>query len=77
MTSLKAPPRTGGGSVMREPLVLLQEFCRGVKRDIAHNTNFKGDEPFSTWNWKFVATARMYHSHLVLDPKYVPQDDVG
>jgi hypothetical protein len=53
------------------------EFRRGVKRDIAHYTNFKDDEHFSAWHQKFVSIARMHRTHPVLDPKYVPQDDVA
>jgi hypothetical protein len=87
---LKAPPRTGGvsgnagasgtaatGGNIVPGTMTAQEFSRGVKRDIAHYTNFKDDEHFSAWHWKFVATARLHHTHLVLDPKYVPQDDVA
>jgi hypothetical protein len=90
MVSLKVPPSTGGGSgngvasgtaatgsnVVPETMTA-KEFRRGVKWDIAHYPNFKDDEHFSAWHWKFVATARMHHTHLVLDPKYVPQDDVA
>jgi hypothetical protein len=88
--SLRAPPSTGsgsgnvgtsgttatGGNVVPGTMTA-QEFRHGVKRDIAHYTNVKDDEHFSTWHWKFVATACMHHTHLVLDPKYVTQDDVA
>jgi hypothetical protein len=90
MVSLQAPPSTGGGSGnsgasgtaatgsnVVSGTMTAQEFRRGVKRDIAHYTNFKDDEHFSAWHRKFVATACMLHTHLVLGPKYVPQDDVA
>jgi hypothetical protein len=53
-----------------------QEFRRGVKREIARYTNFNDDDHCSTWHQKFVATACMSHTHLVLDPTSVPKDDV-
>jgi hypothetical protein len=30
---------------------------------------------FSSWNRNLTMTAHMYHTHLVLDENYVPQDD--
>jgi hypothetical protein len=90
MVCLKVTPSTGGrsgsagasgtaatrGKVVPE-MMTAQEFRRGVQWDIAHYTSFNDDEHFSAWHWKFVATARMHHTHLVLDPKYVPQVDVS
>jgi hypothetical protein len=88
--SLKAPPSIGSSSVnagtsgtaatgsnVVPGTMTAQEFRGGVKRAIADYTNFKDDEHFSAWNQKFVAAARMQRTHLVLDPKYVPQDDVA
>jgi hypothetical protein len=88
--SLKAPPSTGGGSGnagasgtatiggnVVTGTMMAQEFRRGVKRDILHYVDFKDDEHFSNWNWKFEATAHMYPTHLVLNSTYVPKDDVG
>jgi hypothetical protein len=51
-----------GGNVV-PGMMTAQEFRRGVKQDIAHYTNFNG-EHFSTWHQKFVATARMHHTHI-------------
>jgi hypothetical protein len=54
-----------GGNVVPETMTA-QEFRRGIKRDIAHYTNCKDDEHFSTWNWKLAVTTQ-----LVLNLKYV------
>jgi hypothetical protein len=53
----------------------VQEFRRGVKRDKAHYENHKDDKYFNSWNRGFVATARMHHSDLVLNEKYIPKND--
>jgi hypothetical protein len=48
-----------------------------VKQDITLYTDFKDDDHFSTLHRKFVATAHKHHTHLVLDPTYVPKDDAA
>jgi hypothetical protein len=53
-----------------------QEFCRGVKRDKAHYETLKKVEGFHDWNCGFVATARMNHTHLVLDENYIPPESI-
>jgi hypothetical protein len=53
----------------------VQEFCRGVKRDKAQYENLKDDKYFNSWNRGFVATARMHHTDLVFNEKYVPKND--
>jgi hypothetical protein len=82
---LKAPPGSGGGSGSAGTAVVAgagrpmtaQEFRCGVKWDKAHYGDLKDGKYFNSWNRGFVATARMHHTHLVLDEKYVPKDDVA
>jgi actin-related protein len=53
----------------------VQEFRRGVKRDKAHYENLKDYKYFNSWNRGFVATARMHHTYLVFNEKYIPKND--
>ena len=53
----------------------VQEFRRGVKRDKSHYDDLKDDKYFSSWNRGFAATARMHHTHLVLDETYAPNSE--
>ena len=54
----------------------VQEFRRGVKRDKTHYEDLKDDKYFNSWNRGFVATARMHHTHNILDEGYVPKNDM-
>ena len=54
----------------------VQEFRRGVKRDKSHYEDLKDDKYFNSWNRGFAATARMHHTHLVLDETYSPKSEV-
>jgi hypothetical protein len=54
----------------------VQEFRRGVKRDKSHYEDLKDDKYFNSWNRGFAATARMHHTHFVLDETYSPNSEV-
>ena len=67
-----------GGLVARQTTITpdaltAQEFRKSVKRDKSHYSDLKDDKHFNSWNRGFVATAHMHHTHLVLDPSYVPK----
>ena len=47
-----------------------------MKRDKSHYEDLKDDKYFNSWNRGFAATARMHHTHLVLDETYSPNSEV-
>ena len=67
---------TSGPIVGAMDTLTVQEFRRGVKRDKTHYEDLKDDKYFSSWDRGFVATARMHHTHLILDEAYTPKDDM-
>jgi hypothetical protein len=66
---------TGGNAFAGGPMTA-QEFRQAIKRDKTHYEDLTKDSGFSAWNRNFTATAHMHHTHLFLDEKYIPQDDI-
>jgi hypothetical protein len=64
---------SNGGNVVASGEMTVQELQRGVRRNKAHYVDVKDDKYFNLWNRGFVATAYMYHTHLVLNKKYSPK----
>jgi hypothetical protein len=47
-----------------------QEFRCGVKRDMTQYKKLREDKKFNFWNRRFIVTAHLHHTHLVLDADY-------
>jgi hypothetical protein len=47
-----------------------------LKRDKTHYEYWKDDKYFNVWIRRFVVTAHLHHTHLVLDENYIPKINV-
>jgi hypothetical protein len=55
-------------------VLMAQELCCGVKRDMTYYKELKEDKYFNSWNRGFIATAHVHYTHLVLDANYSPKN---
>lgn len=51
---------------------LVQDFKRGIKRDVSQFTPLKDEANWDNWNQSTIAQARAQDIDVVLNPSYVP-----
>ncbi|MEM7536959.1 MAG: hypothetical protein AAF639_32575, partial [Chloroflexota bacterium] len=72
----RAPPSLVHSATGTRPRDVVQDFCRGIKRDPASFTPLKDEKQWDNWRRHTVAAARAQDVSDVLDPNYTPSTPV-